>query len=83
MALGQINVVSSLAANPIVGTQHNKHLWVADSGEEMADIIKKIGQNREDYTHLGTTAKELIKASYSWGAFSQVYLLEINKLIRQ
>ena len=80
MALGQINVVSSLAANPIVGAKHAEHFWIVDAGKDMAEIIKKIGQNKGSYAVLGTHAQSLVKANYSWGAFSQVYISEINNL---
>ncbi|KAA0257637.1 glycosyltransferase [Deferribacter autotrophicus] len=42
MALGTINIVSTLAAKPIIGAKHNEHLIVCDDPKEMAYLINTI-----------------------------------------
>lgn len=66
MALGTINIVSSLAAKPIVGAIDREHLLISDNPDEIADLINDIFQNRNKYNYLKLNAKRLIEEHYTW-----------------
>lgn len=79
MALGKINLVSSLAAEPIVGAEDKKHLLIADTAEEYIQYLKKIWENREIYEPVEENARKYIRENYTWEKYGREYIDGINK----
>ncbi len=74
MALGKINIISSLAAAPIEGGEDGKHFLVADSPDEYADILLHWDERRDKYEQIGENASTLIRERYSWMKYGELYL---------
>lgn len=66
MALGTINVVTSYAANPIVGAKDREHFLVKDDPKEFARAINAILYDRDKYIYLKNNAKDFIRNKYTW-----------------
>ncbi len=81
MALGTINIVSSLAAKPI-GAEHGKHFLVCDDPKEMADIINKIYKKPKDFEHLKQNARDFIKNNYTWTIYEKRLLEIIDAVLK-
>jgi glycosyltransferase involved in cell wall biosynthesis len=81
MALGTINIVSSLAAKPI-GAEHNKHFLVCDDPKEMANYINKIYKNPKNFENLKIGAREFIKNNFTWGIYEKKLLDVINSVLK-
>ncbi len=65
MALGQVNILSSLAAKPIGGI-HKKHFLIAETPEEHIDFINLMHSNPSLRHEIGINARSLIKQNFSW-----------------
>lgn len=65
MALGQVNILSSLAANPI-GGESEKHFLIAETPEEHIEFVKLMHSNPSLRNEIGINARELIKQNFSW-----------------
>lgn len=74
MALGKVNIVSSLAANPIIGAKDGEHFMVADTPDEYVDIILKIAEERELYKDLGCQARQLIMDRFTWDNYGHEFI---------
>jgi len=81
MALGTINILSSLAAKPI-GGEHKKQFLVCDDPKEMANIINNIYENPKSFEYLKSNAREFIKNNFTWSIYEKK-LLEIIKKVYQ
>lgn len=79
MALGTINIVSSLAAKPIIGANHNEHLLVSDDPDEIAKFVNDIYNNPTKYSFIKENAKKLIKNSYSWANYEKKLIQVIEE----
>jgi len=66
MALGSINITTSLGAKPIISAKNQEHLIVEDDPEKMASIINDIFNNKEKYSKMGASSKRFIKNNYTW-----------------
>ena len=66
MALGKVNIVSSLGADPIFGAQNNKHLLKADDKDEWIYLINDIFSNREKYMHIEDESNRFIRGNFTW-----------------
>jgi len=69
MALGTINIVSSLGAKPIVGAKNGEHLFVSDTPEEIINLINEIHINPDAYSFMKEKSKNLIKEYYTWNNY--------------
>lgn len=82
MALGTANVISSQAAEPIDGGRNGTHFLVADTPNEMAEQIHRLQNDPTLRKNLGSNARELAFAKYSWTAsineYKKVILKELN-----
>jgi glycosyltransferase involved in cell wall biosynthesis len=79
MALGTINIVSSLAAKPI-GAEHGKHFLVCDDPKEMANVINNIYKNPKNFETLKKNAREYIMSNFTWSIYEKK-LMEIIEII--
>jgi glycosyltransferase involved in cell wall biosynthesis len=82
MALGTINIVSSLAAKPI-GAEHGKHFLVCDDPKEMANVINNIYKNPKNFEYLKIGAREFIKNNFTWGIYEKKLLNVIDNLLNK
>jgi len=81
MALGTINIVSSLAAKPI-GAEHGKHFLVCDDPKDIADIINKINENPKNFENLKVNAKDFIKNNFVWSIYEKKLMEVINSVLK-
>ena len=77
MALGKVNLVSSLAAAALTGVESGRELWVADRPEDYVKLILALKENPESGRAMGERAREYIKGRYSWEKYGEAYLKEI------
>jgi len=80
MALGTINIVSSLAAKPI-GAEHGKHFLVCDNPKEMVNLINKIYDNPKHFETLKKNAKEFIMNNFTWTSYEKKLLNVIENVL--
>ncbi len=81
MGLGKVNIISSYAADPIVGGVDNKHFIVADSSTEMIEKINDVFLNQNNYIEVGKRAKELILDRYTWKSYAEHLLKVMERAI--
>lgn len=77
MALGKVNLVSSLAAAALTGVESGRELWVADQPEDYVKRILALQENPESGRAMGERAREYIKGRYTWEKYGEAYLKEI------
>lgn len=65
MALGTPCITTSLANNPI-GTIHNESILVCDSVDEMKSALKKLLDNPDERSRIGSEGKKFVRERYSW-----------------
>jgi len=80
MALGTINIVSSLAAKPI-GAEHGKHFLVCDDPKEMANVINNIYKNPKNFETLKKNAREFIMNNFTWTSYEKKLLNVIENVL--
>ncbi len=81
MALGTINIVSSLAAKPIGGI-HGEHFLVIDRPEEIAQTINDIYANPHKYEHIKINSREFIKNNFTWTIYENKLMKIIQEVLR-
>lgn len=78
MALGKINVTTTLAGNSIYKALNYKHYLAEDNAEKMATLINNIIAHPEKYECIGKNAKELASEIYTWKNFGQILITTIQ-----
>jgi len=81
MALGTINILSSLAAKPI-GAKHGEHFFVCDNPKEMAELINDIFRNPQKYEYIKHNAREFIKNNFTWSIYEEKLLKIIEEVLK-
>jgi glycosyltransferase involved in cell wall biosynthesis len=81
MALGTINIVSSLAAKPI-GAEHGKHFLVCDDPKEMANVINNIYKNPKNFETLKKNAREYIMNNFTWSIYEKKLMEIIENILK-
>ncbi len=81
MALGTINIVSSLAAKPI-GAEHGKHFLVCDDPKEMANVINNIYENPKNFETLKKNAREFIMNNFTWSIYEKKLMEIIENILK-
>jgi glycosyltransferase involved in cell wall biosynthesis len=81
MALGTINIVSSLAAKPI-GAEHGKHFLVCDDPKEMANVINNIYENPKNFETLKKNAREFIMNNFTWNIYEKKLMEIIENILK-
>lgn len=79
MALGTINIVSTIASVPI-GASNKEDYIVLDSPSEISDIICDIRINPDSYSNYKRNSREFIKNNFTWGLFESDYISAIRSL---
>lgn len=82
MALGKVNIISSLAAKPITGGKDHVHFLIADRPEDYINILTKWDENSEEYRKIEKNAQELIRNTYSWAQYGIQYITGIEACFR-
>lgn len=79
MAMGKINVLTSYAADPIVDAIDNKHFIVENDPVIMAKKINDVYNSPFLFLKMEQNAKNLIKEKYTWEAYEEGIVSEINR----
>lgn len=82
MALGKINIISSLAAKPIVGGEDGVHFLVADRAEEYVEVLQRVKMNRKKYLSIELEARRLVQKNFVWRMYGQGYMNGIEDLYK-
>jgi len=80
MALGTINIISSLAAKPIRG-KNKVHYFVEDDPDRIANLINDIYKNPQKYDYIKSNAREYIKNNFTWSIYERKLLRVINSVL--
>ena len=80
MALGTINIVSSLAATPI-GAKNRYDYIVLDNPHDIATEINKIYADSNNYNSYKINSRKFIKNNFTWSIFEKVYINEVERLL--
>jgi glycosyltransferase involved in cell wall biosynthesis len=78
MALGAINILTPLAADPIIGGINGEHFLIADSPSEFNDIILDIFKQPDKYKKIKQSAHEFIIKNYTWTKYEKEYIKAID-----
>jgi glycosyltransferase involved in cell wall biosynthesis len=78
MALGTINILTSLAAHPIVGATNGEHFLVADTTDDFCSIIVDITTHAQKYSTIKQKSRNFIQQHYTWQAYEKNYIQAIN-----
>jgi len=81
MALGTINIVSSLAAKPI-GAKHEEHFLIIDEPKEIAKAINEIYKNYKKYEYIKVKSREFIKNNFTWTLYEEKLLKIIKEVLK-
>lgn len=82
MAVGAINIVSSLAAKPI-GAVDNLHFLIRDDPLEIAQTINDIHTNPYKYKHIRNYAREFIKENFTWDKVEKKLLEVVDEVLHR
>lgn len=82
MALGTVNIVSSLTATPI-GAEDKKDYLVIDRSEEIADKINKMSINKTDFEFYKSNSRKFIKNNFTWSIYEKVFVDTIEELVNE
>jgi len=80
MALGTINIVSSLAAKPI-GGENMQDFIVEDDPKRIAEIINNIYNNPQKYEYIKNSSREFIKNNFTWSIYEQKLIIAIDNVL--
>lgn len=83
MALGKVNIISSLAAKPITGGRDHVHFLIADCPEDYIKILLNWDENLEKYQQIEKNAQELVHSTYSWAQYGAQYIQGINVCLQE
>jgi glycosyltransferase involved in cell wall biosynthesis len=78
MALGAINILTSMAAAPIIGGINGEHFLIADTPDEFCNIILDISEQPDAYKQIKQSARDFIAKNYTWTRYEKEYIKTIN-----
>lgn len=79
MGMGKVNILTSYAADPIVGAENNKHFIVENDPINMAKKINEVYNFRSSFIKMGEDAAILIKSKYTWEAYEEEIITQLNE----
>ncbi|MEI2707414.1 MAG: glycosyltransferase [Chitinophagaceae bacterium] len=79
MALGKLNIATTLGAESIRFAENNKHLIVVDDASKMASTINNVLQNPAEYETVRMEGKKLVTEIYTWANFEKELVETINQ----
>jgi glycosyltransferase involved in cell wall biosynthesis len=80
MALGTVNIVSSLAAKPI-GGRNAQDFIIEDNPKKIAEIINDIYNDPQKYEHIRKSSREFIRNNFTWSIYERKLLSIIDKVL--
>jgi len=80
MALGTVNIVSTLAANPIAAKNRQDYI-VLDEAKAIADEIKSIYKDTNKYGFYRQNSRKFIKKNFTWSIYEKVYKDTIEEIL--
>lgn len=81
MALGKVNIITSLAAASIIEAENGKHFLIADTPEKFQKYILDVAANRSNYHNMETAARKLIMEKFTWNAYGKYYIDGIERAL--
>jgi len=82
MALGTINIITSLAAEAIAGAQNGKEFLIIDEPIRIAQTINDIYVNSNKYEYLKANSKEFIKNNFTWSIYESKILAITAEMLK-
>ena len=79
MGMGKVNILTSYAADPIVGAENNKHFIVENDPTIMAKKINEVYRFPSSFFKMGDDAAMLIKSRYTWEAYEEQIISQLNE----
>lgn len=81
MALGKLNIATTLGAGSIHKAIAGEHFLVEDNPLAMASLINNAIENPEKYVTVAKKGKELVSELYTWNNFETVLINTINNIL--
>ena len=81
MAVESLVISTSLASNPIDGSENNCNILIEDDPDKMAALINDIYNNSNNYKEIKTAAKVLVFNNYSLKVIESKLFNIVNKYI--
>jgi glycosyltransferase involved in cell wall biosynthesis len=78
MALGAINIITSLAATPIIGGINEEHFLVMDTPNEFRNTILSVFEQPDKYKKIKQSARHFITEHYTWAKYEEEYIKAID-----
>jgi glycosyltransferase involved in cell wall biosynthesis len=82
MALGTVNIVSSLSAKPI-GAKSYEHFIIEDNPKKIAEIIHDIYSGSKKYESIKLRSRKYIKNNFTWDIYEDKLIEIIEKLLNK
>lgn len=80
MGMGKVNILTSYAADPIVGAEDNKHFIVVNDPLIMAQKINEIYLQPSSFIKMGEDAAMLIRNKYTWDTYEKKIISHIKEI---
>jgi glycosyltransferase involved in cell wall biosynthesis len=80
MGMGKVNILTSYAADPIVGAENNKHFIVENDPLIMAKKINEIYLQPSSFVKMGEDAAILIRNKYTWDTYEKKIISHIKAI---
>lgn len=77
MALGKPVVVSSLAANAIVGAKNRTHFYIEDNPKQIAEVIQSFGT--AESSEVAAAGRKFVFENYSWKKYGE----DLNAIVKK
>ena len=79
MAMGLPVVATERAVRPIIGSEHGRHLLVANTPADMAAGIQRLLKDPDFRTSMGQEARALIAQTFTWDAYERAIVRTIQE----
>jgi glycosyltransferase involved in cell wall biosynthesis len=80
MALGTVNIISTLAAVPI-GAKNMEDYIVIDDSTKMSNTLNDMLNSRETYQKFKLNSRNFIKNTFTWSIYEKVYIDCIEEML--
>lgn len=80
MGMGKVNILTSYAADPIVGAGSNKHFIVENDPVIMAQKINEVYRSPSSFIKMGQDAAMLIRSKYTWESYEDEIISLLNEM---
>lgn len=83
MALGLPNIMSPLAAKPMVGLEDTVHSFIAKDNDDWIRLISRLLEDDDCRKYVQNAAREYIQQSFTWSSSAQKYIEVIESCIER